>query len=745
MPRLNRTGELWCAGIAGAGFNGGDFVNDQLRVLVSVSSAGMRAFLNEEDAITQVDDGATIINCRTGIRSPLGHIAGEVFAGSNVWATFLAFPPLRPDQGVRTSTGLVLPEAYVGAGTGPLRNDCVGPDGTMAIKERYHSFGPWHLYRPDGSQILLTSGDAANIQLFEGGGAIYRIGWEWFGVGVPKPQPLTPIAWHLKMFMAGGEWWLHYQTGDGRVVAHPNGSSSGYLLGMAPDAFGADVAVLADGRLRSVWATNEGETVPSLVVRYARLTDPRVSLGSAGPVDPPPPQGDEPMIRAFSHFGWVTTYFGVGKYGDTPDPIGNCTLFVEWKNDQNQQMLVRDLERLVTPGSRHVRLIIHGDGPSEIPERFINQTVAWWCSGGNIDELGAAVERCRRRPERPILAYLDGRGWPESKPVWLDGRVRANAQLYRFPNEPMDQFTGQCSVMMQRLRSYGQLFGASARFDDFNGDGSVQQTIECMPFYEFAIREYLLVDWLMFADRRQGVKNGRPIGGMNLYPELRAWGSAFDYAFPETPNRFNYWTPNGVDMWTQIENLFGQSRLAVGLESRHRRFLLALKGTAPSDPVDPPPVDPVDPPSNGDSSPDTSALAAFVVDRWKALGVPQQTAAIADRFPYRDEDDDDFKKAQDAASEPEFRALQAGAFHKIIGEWYWSRLSDTVKVMLVPKTGGTNHNNLAEDTFVIGVPDRWLWYADAIQACGHRAAQPKPGYSMTKSGEPNRWAVPPRP
>jgi hypothetical protein len=290
MPRLNRAGDLWCAGIAGAGFYGGDFDGDQPRLIAELHPAGMRAFLNDEEAVTQVGDREVrAVNCRTSVeRTVAAHGAGEVFAGGGVWASFLA------GSGVRTSTGLQLPDAYVGAGTGPLRNDCVGPDGSIAIKAQYHSAGPWHVYSPAGTRWLLSPHEAANIQLLGDLRAIYRVGWDWDATGgAPVPRPLFARAWHLKLLELPDGPWLVYQAEDGdhgRILAHPNGDTRGYLLGHARDAFGLDAVQLADGRMRVIWATSEGEHPSSLVTATFRTTDARVSLTTPAPRPNPAPE-----------------------------------------------------------------------------------------------------------------------------------------------------------------------------------------------------------------------------------------------------------------------------------------------------------------------------------------------------------------------------------------------------------------------------------------------------------------------
>jgi hypothetical protein len=305
VPRLNRLGTLWCAGIAGAGFSCGDFVNDRANAKLSVPRAGGRAFLNDEEAVTSFHDEYEIraYNAQTGEHRYLfTQPVTEVDAGGGIWGVFVAFGRPGGESGVRVSTGLRLPTSYLGAATGPMRNDCIGPDGSVAVRDHYHSLGPWHVYPVNGDPWLLALGDITNVQLLGGQRAIWREGWVWGSHNIETPKPLTRIAWGLKILETPEGTFIVYQAEDGRVVAHLNGESRGYVLGSAVDAFGIDAIYMADGRFRVVWATTEGEAPDSIVTEHFRPSDPRAELRFGGVVDPPPPppppppQGDKMRV-----------------------------------------------------------------------------------------------------------------------------------------------------------------------------------------------------------------------------------------------------------------------------------------------------------------------------------------------------------------------------------------------------------------------------------------------------------------
>lgn len=303
MPRLNQAGDFWCAGIAGAGFSYGDFLDDRAIATGFVPRAGGRAFLNDDEAVTGYHDDSEVraYNVRTGAHRILAtNSVNEIDAGGNVWALFKVID----GQGdVRVSTGLHLPGAYLGAATGPMRNDCIGPDGSVAVRDQYHSLGPWHVHPVGGDPWLLSPGDATNVQLLGGRRALWRIGWTWFASEVEVPKPLTRIAWGLKMLDTPDGVFIVYQCEDGRVLAHINGESVGYVLGSAVDAFGIDAIRMADGRFRVVWATTEGEAPTSIVTAHFRASDPRVPLfgGVVEPPPPPPPPPEKPMLNYRSY------------------------------------------------------------------------------------------------------------------------------------------------------------------------------------------------------------------------------------------------------------------------------------------------------------------------------------------------------------------------------------------------------------------------------------------------------------
>jgi hypothetical protein len=130
---------------------------------------------------------------------------------------------------------------------------------------------------------------------------------------------------------------------------------------------------------------------------------------------------------------------------------------------------------------------------------------------------------------------------------------------------------------------YGRLGILVPRFDDFNGQGSIPQTLECMPVYDALMRDFPLFGFLPFSDRRGN--------GISKNQDLHDWAKAFLYANPTRPNRFDYWQSAGTTMETSLQNKFGQTTLLITLTDVEKKFILdSLHGTPTEPEPEPPPT-----------------------------------------------------------------------------------------------------------------------------------------------------------
>lgn len=285
----------------------------------------------------------------------------------------------------------------------------------------------------------------------------------------------------------------------------------------------------------------------------------------ATPIPAPEPEPIYNVARkAFPRKMWISSFFSYSqRYGDTVDFLGNAITLVEDPNGPN--VLIEDIKR-VSPLGR--ALIVQGDNVGA--ETNINQTVSWWTSGKDIDSLGIAVGKCKERPQKPIIAYLDkgfDNPWPTAKPNWLTSIVWPSIQAYRNPDEALSVFTARLNDMLAVVSNYKQPIFLTVRMDDFNGYGSEQQTLDAIgPILEMA-QNWRVIGLHLFSDRRGN--------GMAKFPSLRNQAKNMQSMNPgERPNRFDYWTPNG-DLTASITNKLKQTTELIQLGPVEKDFILS--------------------------------------------------------------------------------------------------------------------------------------------------------------------------
>jgi hypothetical protein len=231
MPRLNRHGQ------ATTGYGVSWF--DDTRTIHQDCSSGV--------CVIRLSDGTLLAE----------HGCNVVYAQQGTWVSFLA---TGPDRGVHTSRGEHFEDAALGDPK-PL-NDCVGPDGAIAIKVRYHSAGPWDVLEADGSRWRLTEGDARFVSLLGDRRAV------WTDGGRLRTTP----GLSLRHVPDGQVWWPRV-VGDVLLYQHESGALvlDGKVIGTSGNYFRPDL-MRVDGGWLVVWSSNEGESdVLSRTVTDAEL------------------------------------------------------------------------------------------------------------------------------------------------------------------------------------------------------------------------------------------------------------------------------------------------------------------------------------------------------------------------------------------------------------------------------------------------------------------------------------------
>lgn len=357
---------------------------------------------------------------------------------------------------------------------------------------------------------------------------------------------------------------LLYAT-DRWLVLQQLGTLRGVVVASAP-TFYPDGVRMAGGYLIG-WTQTQGDTGPQTrLVRPEELSADLSSLSdSENPPPPPPP--DVPTLAAFDRKLWIAPFFSFSdRYGDAPIAdlltYSNAVLVVE-----------PGVEARVRAAGQP--MIVAAALPHD--PVYLDLTVAWWA-----DSEGHARDALAL-PEKPVIAYLDtgnAADWPATRPDWITDRVWPSVQAYRGGTESLDQFAARMTALLDRVARYGRPMVLTPRFDDFNGSSTVARTVECMALYERYVRDYFIVGFMPFADRRGH--------GIAQDATLRAWAQAFFRANPTRPNRYDYWLPSGTDLVTVLRNKLMQTTELVALGPEEKRFILERLGEQPPPP---PPYD----------------------------------------------------------------------------------------------------------------------------------------------------------
>lgn len=203
--------------------------------------------------------------------------ANAAYGGGGVWVAWLG------GYGTYTSTGQFFASSTPGA---------VGPDGAIALKVEYNSYGPWDVLERNGSRWRLTEGDAYGVQLLGNGRAVWYEGGALHTRGLPAPQSLPGVTWWARTAFVNGSPWIMYQSANagGKLVVHPYASLEGYVITQGNDTFGPDFVQLGN-KLRIAYGAREGEQPGEVVVLDVDLSAPRTNLSAlivTAPTVPPP-------------------------------------------------------------------------------------------------------------------------------------------------------------------------------------------------------------------------------------------------------------------------------------------------------------------------------------------------------------------------------------------------------------------------------------------------------------------------
>ena len=309
---MNARGE-WCAGIGGGIASWGtverrpDGTAAAVVQAVLDSPAGGTRWLTDDEVVYQYcgAGGCVVraVNVRTGARREVNdNGASTIAAGGGVCALWGGMP--NGPRGYRDTLGRPTP----GGAPTALAGICAtsgSPDGAVAVKNLYQSYGPWTAYERDGSRWSVTGGDldagdaadlghdAADLRMYGGRRASFVIHGEpqVTGPGLPLPNPLTRPFWWLQLVETPAGWLQLYQESvRSQLLLQRVGGTDGWVLAPGGNTFEPVARALPSGAVRVVWSVDPSETPAGIrAVDIDVAAIPAIDLRPAVAAPPPPP------------------------------------------------------------------------------------------------------------------------------------------------------------------------------------------------------------------------------------------------------------------------------------------------------------------------------------------------------------------------------------------------------------------------------------------------------------------------
>ena len=164
----------------------------------------------------------------------------------------------------------------------------VGPAGSIAFIPNHDNDSPCQVRELNGTEYLLTAGNAEDVCLIEKGQAVWCEGGVLKSKGMPAIQVLTGPVANPKMVAAGGKWWIAYHSTVGTVL-HPIDSVEGYKPVTGTPNFDMGVLSGQPNVIRFAWATASNDTAVDHV-DIDVITTPTEVLGTPGTEVPGGPE-----------------------------------------------------------------------------------------------------------------------------------------------------------------------------------------------------------------------------------------------------------------------------------------------------------------------------------------------------------------------------------------------------------------------------------------------------------------------
>jgi hypothetical protein len=217
---------------------------------------------------------------------------------------------------------------------------------------------------------------------------------------------------------------------------------------------------------------------------------------------------------------WVGSFFNRSlRYGDNPNRIGNVTIIADE---------AYPIENLAEP-----LIVTHSVGDAKI---ITNQdkVIAYYSAAGNFIDLQHDYESYLSLPEKPIIAYIDGRSWPSIMPSYFkQNKTWLGVQAYPSNQESPNSFQNSIEAILDVISKWGLPIILVTCEYDRNSTLTVDQIKAVQYCYNLWYDKYNVIGELAFADRRPS--------GLITYPQLLPF---LNTRFDDTirPTRNMYWS-----------------------------------------------------------------------------------------------------------------------------------------------------------------------------------------------------------
>lgn len=562
MPKLNTTTGFAACGTAGGHVSFGNVTGSQQVLCDGGATAWLNpdeiAFIGPQSGSWIGTPGATVpqkVNIHTGIRTQLdSREASYLAVGGNRWQAGIA-----GNGGSFGSCG-EFPGGTISRTATDFRG-AASNDGTIALVDSYQTaHNGFRLSNPDGTitSVIANGWDAYDLTVIGANQALWPQTDHWGAYGITAPLWIPNSHRACWCPVANVIYLIHWIDGIG-LVAREQNATRGTILATAEVEYHYD-AIPWNGGIRIAWNTIDGEPPGSLVIVDWDLTSNVVDI-----VPPPVVVSVGQGIQAHPRKLWLAPYYSFSQrygYSNKPDYLTYANAAVVIEEDGIPQAAATTLAAVYPMG---LPLIVDANTTASLTS-YQGSIIAWLASGSDFPGLQTAVEGALKRPECPIIAYLDNPDqWPSATPSWLTDRVWPSVQAYRKTSESVTDFTTRITNYLTTVTKYGSFVVLAARWDDVNGTQPISFTTDCMPVYAELVQNFPICGIMHFSDRRGN--------GLSENTTLKQWAQTFSLANVARPNRYDYWTLG--DPSSSLKNKLGQTIELISLTSNEKSFLLS--------------------------------------------------------------------------------------------------------------------------------------------------------------------------